>query len=607
VVKLNTLKNKSLIGLVLAILFANFALPVFANDQSTQSTIKLNATFTNSGEVAAGQQAIAASFQTAFKYIQEGTYPAEVVNSVQWNDSSFEGKIQVSGITLGVGVKNSAEDALSVVRELIRTDFTLLQVINESNNVAFGTSVHAEGNIQIPKNMVWFHSPSSQATRQADDKGNAQAEIEPGLVGIFLPDRTLLELTNIDESTGQLAVDTNIAHGLSVSILNLEKYQTDQDRYTVDYGQTISFHLTIQKNLLDPKNPTTITLRPNSNLVIDSTSLPNTRQDLIEELLISPVAFDPQAGASRLNDVATRIGSGFVTSSIYTNTIEIPPSDHDVDITIQAHLAPQVRIHREVADQSDPYNKVALDIPINAFSHPDVNFGISINLMNNQRNLTILTPSVNTSGINFVMADAKTNTLAKGATYVLGRQDNGKILLYSKQNTWEQVADLATIDKNNFLVLEGGKRYIISMDTPDDIDLATSRFNFDREENIKINQSLIQIYGLGNRSDYFLYQVIPADGFEPMKEPTNFAVTRTYGFSGNVSPITRTSVNNAMNQSFHLNALIPDHVSGVREYNILPVTPTKAVSFSSTRSIFIPLIIIVGVIFIISFILVKVV
>jgi|GEM_PF-1023479 len=603
------LKKNSLTKILVAILLF---LPVIilsptsvlSNEQELPK-VTLLAEFTYSGVPAQGRSLIAANYQTAFVNIKSGTFSDDITNSIEWiNISNDDNTVTTAGYSIGNGIPHSSEEAQTIIRELFVRNFDLLQIINESNATQWGTSPAPGGNEVLPENMQRFHSPGSPEQLVTDLDGRADVEIESGLVAI-LEGRRVVDLIVVAGESGIIQIDLDATKGFTINITNLDQYRTEENQFTIDYGQEIQYNLEIKADLLSPSETTVVTLRPNSNIVIEDSSIPFERQELVEELILPNFSFDPHASAGALNQSATSIGNSFVNSSIYIYEITLPPSENDITIGIRARLLPQVRIHREIADNSNPYDSVSLDIPINAFTFPNSNFGVSVNLRNNSKNLTILAPVVNTSGINFVQMNAETQVLATGARYVLGRRDGDNLLLYTNQNNWKSISNLSQIDLSNFLMLEGGYSYIIGMNEPMPFPLSQNRFNFDLETNSKVNQSLIRIFGLANRDDFFLYQVRPADGYAATTDPIDFSVFRNYGFRRNNTQITITSINRAVNQSFKINSLIPDHVAGVNEYNILPVTPVKDVPFNAINKIILPLGLIVVAIFIIGGLLIK--
>ncbi|XOW21390.1 hypothetical protein QK908_02475 [Lactococcus cremoris] len=84
--------------------------------------------------------------------------------------------------------------------------------------------------------------------------------------------------------------------------------------------------------MLSPTNSTKIDLRPDANIVIDETSVPNTVATLIPPIINPGVTFDPLSSPEQLSKVSKTIGATLISSQINMYELTIPPTDSDVSL-----------------------------------------------------------------------------------------------------------------------------------------------------------------------------------------------------------------------------------------------------------------------------------
>lgn len=599
-------KGLKILAIVLLVVFSVSI--VHADSQESAKKVNVTVKLTTSGVPSTGTSLFAVSYQTADENITKGTYSKDIIDSSSWTSTQNPtGNIQVANYQLGNGVTHSQSEAIAIISELFKTNFTLLQTINETNSGIAGT-------FTTPPNFIQMSTPGAAKKQYTNSQGLAEATIGKGLVAIVGSNQNLLDLIEVDGNTKPVAIDTSNGQGLSLSITNLKDYQTSPSQYTISYGQDIEYQINLKKELLTPNGNTLVTLKPDSNLVIDSAAIGTTNLDLSESTLIppiitAPIQFDPNASAEQLQQISAQIGDTYIPQKLNAYNINVPDTGNDVEVTVHAHISPSVTMSRTVMQNGQTAaspNGKNLDIPINAFDSHDYNFNLAVSAYPATGEVDASAPTVNTSGINFVEADATKNKMITGATYALGKKVNGQILFYSSSNTWQSVSNLTDIDTASYLPLTGGNVYVIGYSQAQTIPVTTSRFNYNFNTNTKINQSLIKIFGLAQEKDYFLYQVKAPQDYQADKNPIDFSVFRNYGATANGNPMTKSSVSTAKNQSFKLNGIIPDYVTGQNEYNLLSVSNQKTIPMSKTK-IIIPIVIIVVLIAIIGLILIKVV
>ncbi|MCJ7967603.1 MAG: cell surface protein [Lactococcus lactis] len=508
--------------------------------------------------------------------------------------------IVVAGLTVGENNKHSDSETKTIISTLFSTNFTLLQSINETNN---GTDIMS---FNPPSNFVRMRTPSG-SNETTDAKGRAVAKVPTGLTAIVDgSSKGIVELIDVTSGMGEVKLDTD-SSGLSLSFASGNSKST-QPR-TVELNQELHYVLKVNKKMLSPTALTKIVLRPDANIIIDETSVPNTVNSLIPPIINPGVTFDPLSSSDQLSKVAETIGQTLISSQINMYELTIPPTDSDVSIDIKAHLSPVVYLNDILIQQGTSTNTTKMNIPIQVSSSPDNNFGMTANVISQTTGtqITSSAPKVNTTGINFVEVDASKNKMVRDAVYVLGKTVGSKKYLYDSQGKWSQIQDLSAAVPTSYTLLRGGNQYVFGDNEVSPIELNNSRFNYDYERDTKINQSLIKLFGLGEGKDYFLYQVATPANYSVDKTPINFSIFSENIVSPNGSQLIKTSIKTAVNQSFKINGLIPDYSAGTNEYNVLAVTPQKEVHFSALKSIIFPLALFVLGILVIGGLLVRVV
>lgn len=567
----------------------------------TVKTTNFSVEVTDTGVPAGGATIYVATYQTAYESISSGDILDDVLNSSAWLDADSDGQgIQVAGLRVGKGVPHNDSETMLIISELFRTNYDLLQTINQSNNGIFGT-------FNSPSNVVQLHSPGEDKKQFTDKNGLAEGTVKEGLIAVLTSGKKLLYLGKADGKSGQIKVDRNASQGLNFRVKNMENEQSHKNIFTVSYNQTIEYSLTIDKGLLSQTGETLLSLKPDSNLVIDSTSIENTKTDLIQPTIVSPIAFDPNGSKLQLEKTAQQIGKNYIGQKLFSYSIKVPYSDKDVTITIKAHIAPTVSLKRNVqqsvANSSSPAGK-DMDIPVNAFDSPNHNFILAANIFSVRGEGSVISPFVNTSSINFVETDLQKETFATGATYILGKKTGKDSYLYDSLGNWREVDDLSQVKASDYFSIAGGKMYIIGLNKTQDIPVNTERFNYDFDKNKKINQSLIQIYGLG-QGEYFLLPVSPAQGYK-LQNTFNFSIFLRYSVSSNGNRLIINNVSFPTDESYKLNGLIPDYRAGQNGYTVLPVSSAGKATFSKWEKILLPIGGIIFIIFIVGMIFVKV-
>jgi hypothetical protein len=545
------------------------------------SSVNVKLQLTNNGSPAANQRVSALSYSKATSKIEKGDFSNSDLNSSAWticaqNYSSSGGEINLgNGLVLGKGITHSSKETLEIFSQLYQEgNVNFLQFLNGSTLTGVSTG--------LMSNMTVFHVPGITTKAYTDANGNAEANLPEGLAVIIDDSNnyTLLKTVSINSKTGKISADAQ--NSTPKFSFNLTGMPTNLGRnFIVEYNQPLNYLLTINKDLL--ASGETLTLTPNSNLIIDNISFSSTETSLIENPL-NPNAIAPEQASltdsSQLNPAFTSltpgvpeaIGNALISKAINKYDVSLPASsDEDIIINITAHLASTQTLTRTLTLNGQTQ---AVTIPLSLLPDPGQSQGINATINSPSGIIHSESPTVTSSGINFVMADASKDKMVKGAQYVLGKVINQETQVYNG-TAWEPVSSLDDLNMSDIQVFTGGNQYIIGTSGSQTIAYNTAHFGFDKTVDAALNQSLIQIRGLAQGS-YFLYQITPATGFTTNNIKTPFTVSAN-------------SIGNASNVSYNLESQIPDYSSGIQEYNILPVTSAKSTAYHPFRWIKLPI------------------
>ena len=568
---------------------------LFAKAANVTTTIKL----TTNGIVAQDQQIVAFNYQIAFTKIVEGKYKSTDVSSTYWTtlekqypSSDGTGITLPNQMTLAQGVTHSEDDAKNIISMLYQMgDFAFLQTL--------------EGGVLpnvLPGNTNTNSSPVGGFTSK---NGFAKGSIPSGFT-IFAQNSNSSYLGNgiVSADSSHFTFDTlNTSSQLSFSATSLPSANHSGERqYTVDYGQELTFTLKIDSSLL--QNGGQLQLQPMSNLVIDSISTPMDQQDLLGDT-INPNAYLPSGTAatsnltqSNLSSTASTVGQGLTKQSITAYQTDLPSTSSTTVITITAHINPTVTIDKTMSISNNPLDAT---IPIDISNAPSTPLTMKAIVTSGAEITTATSPVINSSGINFAMVDGKTDKLAVGASYVLGKKINGEDYYYLPGGGWQS----SSTDDNlsDYEVFSGGQQYFIGTTSTAAIPYNTTQFAFNSSTDRKINESLIQIRGLGN-GNYFLTQLTAAHGHGINNQLYPFTISSKNVVTANGNNLIKNSIAFAAQPLYSLNTKIPDYAAGSNEYNVLPVTSQGIKGINLQKAIIYPILFIIIAMLIVGIILV---
>lgn len=538
------------------VLFTIFCLGTTVPEKSVQASDKelynVHVTFTSNGSPVFNSKFTIQNLQEAYEKIKTGTITSHDVNSAAWQAVEQQKGAYISDIFgINPGIKNNSENTESILRNMYTSGAGAL--VDQLNG-------HAKDEP--------FHYPKNISRRYTDNSGRAEVATEAGINGVFDNDGNLVQLLRVKKnSANNFSVDINSTTNLFTGkITNLSsEMKANDNSYTVELGEPLTYQLTIDKSLLTEDLP--LAINPQTNLIIDEISLPYTQVPAYGDIIslqtlgiTSDNSINPNASLAVLK---SEIQQKFYKNILWGYAVTIPKSEHDVTVTIKAHLASEVKFESNLQGVTTDGSVTPMEFVVGDKDLiPDTLFSMNIVASTTTGTLDYSMPTIRTSGINFVSVNASGTGLESKNSYILGYEKGKQKYVYG-ENRWNPVTSLEDIDLSTVQTFSGGNQYYLG-GTSIPIPVNTDLFSFDAKKNRKVNESLIKFLGLGQGKKYFLY---PVEGKGLEKQELYFTVynkdSRT--LKGDIT--SQTSIGNAEYEDYSINNLIPDYRAGTTEYN----------------------------------------
>ncbi|MFV0555733.1 MAG: hypothetical protein ACK5LM_01305 [Lactovum sp.] len=528
------------------------------------------------GAPVSNQRFYAQNLQLTYDKIKTGEFTDEDTSTKQWKKAltfftekspSNDEIIHVSSsLRFGPGVTNSDEETREIIQCL---PLEFVQEMSEVNGMEVG--------------MVSFHQPGNVGKAYTNEEGIGKTELALGWTAIYHKEKKehFLKFVMLESVEDVIELElTNPSQLVTTKITNLEKEsQTKNGIYTIEYGQTINYQIEIDSSFLSegvklkielPINLVIDNISENSTLILDEKSLDTTSLQDIDDSM-----------SEKMNVALQTLDNLANENSFAYHQIEIAPSNQDFIINIEAHIEPIVLIEKsvivELNGEENPlsfYKKAYEPYPIISSQNNtglDRNYSLAVTVQkeNNQEISTKTTP-VGSTGINFLTYDTEKEKAAKGASFVLGKKVNGKTYLWDEKKSWKKVDDdLSTVDLSSFREISAGSTYVFNSEELQELPKNNSNWSYSSEDN-DLSQSVIQIMGLGQGEDYFLYQTQAAENLTENNIRTNFQVYRKTEDESYNAKMT-TSLGEAEVEDFTNNLRLPRYIAGKNEFNLLSV------------------------------------
>ena len=525
--------NKKLLILICAIALAALGMENKVSADilpPKQTSVELKVT--NNGTPVIHTSYNAMNIDRAYKAIKNGKISLKARNSAAWilatqntNSENGAGVITLSnGQKIGQGITHTDEEMAAIISGLMNVDkLSLLSEINQSNTT------------------VPFLNPDHVIYKFTNKNGEAKAELEQGYTLILDNNNNFVKLSKIEAASEKVVIDlANIDNKIKFTTdSKLKTLATNFGQYVVGTNQKISFNLSINKDMWQQAGTVNLVLPPQSNLSFDSI-----------EVLDG-------------NDAAT-----VVTNPTLNDTMVFNSSEPVIAATIalnetQSNILLRVTVHVNLEGNNVSSNK-AIHTSLQAVS---VNKDGSSSIVS--------TPNLNIAGINFAMTKKNATEFAQGGEFALAKSKGTTYEVYGKNNKWHQVDDLNQVQTSDTLVLEGGHRYILGGEQPAKIPLNVLRFNFNEKRSKEINKSLIQVFGLAQGGNYFLYRIDTANKLSSTNRMFKFSVFSRSYFSPDNALMVDSSINNPTNPLIGLSGQIPDYAAGNNEYSNLTLDGSR--------------------------------
>ena len=525
--------NKKLLILICAIALVFLGMGIRASADalpSNQTSVELKVT--NNGTPVIHTSYNAMNIDRAYQEIKNGEIGLKARNSAAWilatqntNSENGAGVITLSnGQKIGQGITHTDEEMGSIISGLMNVDnLSLISEINQSNTT-------------IP-----FLNPDHVIYKFTNKRGLAKADIEQGYTLILDNNNNFVKLSKIENSSEKVVIDlANIDNKIKFTTdSKLKTLATNFGQYVVGTNQKISFNLSINKDMWQQAGTVNLVLPPQSNLSFDSI-----------EVLDG-------------NDAAT-----VVTNPTLNDTMVFNSSEPVIAATIalnetQSNILLRVTVHVNLEE-----NNVSSNKPI----HTSLQ-AVSVN--KDGSSSIVSTPNLNIAGINFAMTKKNATEFAQGGEFALAKSKGTTYEVYGKNNKWHQVDDLNQVQTSDTLVLEGGHRYILGGEQPAKIPLNVLRFNFNEKRSKEINKSLIQVFGLAQGGNYFLYRIDTANKLSSTNRMFKFSIFSRSYFSPDNALMVDSSINNPTNPLIGLSGQIPDYAAGNNEYSNLTLDGSR--------------------------------
>ncbi|WP_460022511.1 hypothetical protein [Lactovum odontotermitis] len=547
--------------------------------------------------------------QSAYEKLKDGSFSETELNSADWKnlEASYEptpdgdGKIIItSDLQIGKDVNNSEENAQRLL-QLLPVNF--IQYLSGRKN--------------DPTDMVSFYSPGNKGLLYTNNQGKAEGNFAAGWTAVYLGTQ-FIKYVNLTDKNASIKIDiSNSSDDISIKLLGDTQASSDENGlYTVEYGQVVKYQFTIKKEFLT--GGASVDINMPSNLYIDDISVPNTLVSDAENPIDTSTSQQPSDSLGQKMNTAVRvIDEKLDDVSLNHYHIDIDADDKDFTAEISAHIVSSNSMTVPVVLETGAEVR---DVTVHKTAYlPDKsvieknqqyltkNFKIKVTAQNKMgQAISATSRALGSSGMNFLIYNADKSTAAEGAEFILGKTEAGKNYGWSSQGGWIEIpADLAQADLSALRSISGGSRYILDDMNDEALPTNSRKWTYNAEDE-KLSHSVIQIYGLGQGQDYFLYQLKAADGQSENHKKYNFQVSRQLvAANGENGVSVTTSLGEAKQQDDHLNLLLPDYMAGVNEYNLVSVSSKEAKSSSrSTFSLIFPIVLIVLVLILLTIVLV---
>lgn len=517
--------------------------PVSAANQEKYS---IKAHYYHNNEPMFGVQIVAKNYQTAFEKIESGEFVDDDFSHFSVNYFKAKGLIDGKTIDLGNGLvfgkatKIDSEKAVQIVAWLHQYNRSYLDYLNE-----FGPH-------------VTLSNPEVSRYKFTNEEGIAVGTIQAGLTVFVSSASSRIVTEDIQEDSEVYVGNTQPYIDSPIQIVHNEKAVT-QDIST-DVGQKIIYKIPIKTESLQvdlsPNFKVTSSNVPYNEIgeikntyTVEDGKLKNKSRVQAEKDVILLSGNGPEEYVKMLDDLPEKVSK---LHSIKTLDFDLSTTEEDF-LLIEGVVVSELELPFQIKYKdtfSDEESETTEKITI--YAQP--NQGIFV-----RNSITgYLTPRIDSYGANFVVTDATSNSLLSGTSFALLRTDqDNQTFVYtdSERDKWKLLTSELDKKMDGIKEFSSGKIYYADGQF-ENLDFYRDVWNFDKDEQQALNDSLLKLRGF---SGDYNYQLVALDA------PENYALD----YKSQAFALDEESLAKAQFPNYLVNGYIIDLEYNLEDYNAL--------------------------------------
>lgn len=517
--------------------------PVSAANQEKYS---IKAHYYHNNEPMFSVQIVAKNYQTAFEKIESGEFVDDDFSHFSVNYFKAKGLIDGKTIDLGNGLvfgkatKIDSEKAVQIVAWLHQYNRSYLDYLNE-----FGPH-------------VTLSNPEVSRYKFTNEEGIAVGTIQAGLTVFVSSASSRIVTEDIQEDSEVYVGNTQPYIDSPIQIVHNEKAVT-QDIST-DVGQKIIYKIPIKTESLQvdlsPNFKVTSSNVPYNEIgeikntyTVEDGKLKNKSRVQAEKDVILLSGNGPEEYVKMLDDLPEKVSK---LHSIKTLDFDLSTTEEDF-LLIEGVVVSELELPFQIKYKdtfSDEESETTEKITI--YAQP--NQGIFV-----RNSITgYLTPRIDSYGANFVVTDATSNSLLSGTSFALLRtnQDNQTFVYTDSEiDKWRLLTSELDKKMDGIKEFSSGKIYYADGQF-ENLDFYRDVWNFDKDEQQALNDSLLKLRGF---SGDYNYQLVALDA------PDNYALD----YKSQTFALDEESLAKAQFPNYLVNGYIIDLEYNLEDYNAL--------------------------------------
>lgn len=517
--------------------------PVSAANQEKYS---IKAHYYHNNEPMFSVQIVAKNYQTAFEKIESGEFVDDDFSHFSVNYFKAKGLIDGKTIDLGNGLvfgkatKIDSEKAVQIVAWLHQYNRSYLDYLNE-----FGPH-------------VTLSNPEVSRYKFTNEEGIAVGTIQAGLTVFVSSASSRIVTEDIQEDSEVYVGNTQPYIDSPIQIVHNEKAVT-QDIST-DVGQKIIYKIPIKTESLQvdlsPNFKVTSSNVPYNEIgeikntyTVEDGKLKNKSRVQAEKDVILLSGNGPEEYVKMFDDLPEKVSK---LHSIKTLDFDLSTTEEDF-LLIEGVVVSELELPFQIKYKdtfSDEESETTEKITI--YAQP--NQGIFV-----RNSITgYLTPRIDSYGANFVVTDATSNSLLSGTSFALLRtnQDNQTFVYTDSEiDKWRILTSELDKKMDGIKEFSSGKIYYADGQF-ENLDFYRDVWNFDKDEQQALNDSLLKLRGF---SGDYNYQLVALDA------PDNYALD----YKSQTFALDEESLAKAQFPNYLVNGYIIDLEYNLEDYNAL--------------------------------------